>query len=51
MDQITKAGQVAQHDDAQRNSDLDPAASADLRKLSELELVLASGGDGAVYWP
>ena len=50
MDQITKAGQVAQ-DDAQ-DSDLHAAGNgAELRKLSELELVLASGGDGAVYWP
>lgn len=47
MDQIKKAGEVAQQDS--QDHDLDKSAK-DIRTLNDLEMVLVGGGDCVVCW-
>ncbi len=51
MDQIRTAGELSQ-DQTQQDSGLESRTAAqEIRTLSDLELVLAGGGDGIVTWP
>jgi hypothetical protein len=48
MDQIKLAADLSQDDTQQQESA--PIKADDLRKLSDLELVLCGGGDGGICW-
>ena len=49
MDQIKLAADLSQ-DEIQQESAAAPAKANDVRTLSDLEMVLCGGGDGATCW-
>jgi hypothetical protein len=50
MDQIIQVGEAVTNESNETIEHADKRGQ-DIRRLSDLELVLAAGGDGIVYWP